>query len=90
MTTDRTLDYTGVAKLLNVKVTSVRAYHAKAKALRQQGEPPTPREIPAPDGRFGQAPVWRESTIRKWLKDREDWRNRNPELPGPKPRKQKV
>jgi hypothetical protein len=75
-TTDRLLDYEGLADLLGIDITSARAYNARAthhrKLAARTGDPNhvRPGDLPEPDIYFGQSPAWRESTIKEWDKAR--------------------
>lgn len=72
ITTDRLLDYEGLAELLGIGLESARAYNARAthhrKLAARTGDPNyvRPGDLPEPDNYFGQSPAWKESTIREW------------------------
>lgn len=63
------LDLAGVADALGVTVDSARTYHTRATTNRRNGAP-KPGDLPAPDETFGRSPVWRESTIARFLESR--------------------
>jgi hypothetical protein len=70
------VDFTGIADMAGIKLSSARAYHSIAKFRRKKaaetGEKGIvrPGDLPEPDGHHGQSPVWRVKTIKKWLTDR--------------------
>lgn len=55
----------GVAELLELSYSTIRGYHGLATQRRRDGET-RPGDFPEPDYVFGQAPVWKEATIRRW------------------------
>lgn len=59
------LDMAGIAELLGVKHQSVHVYHTRAKRNRTAGTP-RPGDLPEPDERFGNTPVWHVDTIERW------------------------
>ena len=63
------LDLAGVADALGVSVGSARTYHTRASANRRAGEP-KPGDLPAPDNTFGRSPVWKQTTIDRFLATR--------------------
>ncbi|WNN96029.1 helix-turn-helix DNA binding domain protein [Arthrobacter phage Hirko] len=75
-TTDRLLDYEGLAELLGIGLESARAYNARAthhrKLAARTGDPNhvRPGDLPEPDSYFGQSPAWYESTIKAWDEQR--------------------
>ena len=70
------LDYEGIAEHLGISVTSARAYNSRAVDHRRKaertGDPShiRPGDLPAPDGYFGQSPVWSVETIDEWNRNR--------------------
>ena len=54
---DDLLSYDDIARALNVEAVTIRAYRS-----REQGG------LPAPDGRVGQSPFWKRSTIAPWIR----------------------
>lgn len=55
-----------VAGILGVTYKSARIYHQGAERRRRERKP-RPADMPAPDRRFGRSPVWKRSTIERWL-----------------------
>lgn len=64
----RLWDTTAVAERLGVKPETVSSYLARGM-------------MPAPDGRYGRAPVWREDTVEAWIASRPGMGNRTPRKP---------
>lgn len=60
-------DLRGVAEYARITETSAREYHFRATRNRKAGDP-RPGDLPEPDYRFGQSPVWRERTLRRWIR----------------------
>lgn len=59
-------DLRGVAEYAGVSEGSARQYHYLAEKNRAAGTPKA-GDLPKPDYRFGQSPVWRNSTLRRWI-----------------------
>lgn len=57
MSNDTLLDVQGVASLLEVKPSTVRAYHKRG-------------QMPRADRYFGRSPVWERKTIDDWNQNR--------------------
>lgn len=55
-----------VADLLGIKPTSVRTMHGRSEQNRRAGRP-RPGDMPPPDGRVGNSPVWEPETIEAWI-----------------------
>lgn len=60
------LDLAAVAERLGVAHGSAALYHRRAERNRREGTP-KPGDMPPPDQRYGQTPVWAESTIDEWI-----------------------
>ena len=58
-----------VADLLGVKPKSVRTYHQKAERNRREGVG-RKADMPVPDAVFGRSPVWKLTTIKRWVPKR--------------------
>jgi hypothetical protein len=54
-----------IAEYLEVKYSSARTYHGRAEINRRRGEP-RPGDMPPPDTRFGNSPVWDSEKIILW------------------------
>ena len=54
-----------IARYANVTYNSVRTYHGRAEINRRNGTP-KPGDMPPPDARFGNSPVWHPETIIRW------------------------
>ena len=54
-----------VARYAGVTYNSARTYHGRAEINRRAGDP-KPGDLPPPDARFGNSPVWRPETIVRW------------------------
>lgn len=63
------LDLAGVADHLGVTYKTVRSYHGGAMRRRAAGTA-KPGDMPAPDEHFGRTPVWKATTIDRWLAQR--------------------
>lgn len=59
----------GVAEAAGLKVGSVRVMAARAKK-RREADRSLPTDLPAPDFYIFRSPLWRKSTVNKWLKAR--------------------
>lgn len=70
------LDYAGIARELGIGIESARSYAARAKRHRKLAEMTgdkshvRPGDLPEPDAHFHRSPLWKESTIKRWKKDR--------------------
>lgn len=60
------LDLAAVAERLGVAHDSAALYHRRAERNRREGTPKV-GDMPPPDHRFGQTPVWAETTIDEWI-----------------------
>lgn len=60
------LDLAAVAERLGVAHGSAALYHRRAERNRREGTPKV-GDMPPPDQRFGQTPVWAEATIDEWI-----------------------
>ena len=60
-------DLRGVAEYAGVSEGSARQYHYLAEKNRAAGTPKA-GDLPVPDYRLGGSPVWRERSLRKWIK----------------------
>lgn len=60
------MDTQAIARLMGVKVDSVRTYHARAVARRAAGQS-RPGDMPAPSGRVGNCLIWQPEDILAWL-----------------------
>jgi hypothetical protein len=56
-----------IARYLNVTYNSARTYHGRAE-INRKNETPRPGDLPPPDARFGNSPVWNPETVMKWAK----------------------
>lgn len=63
------MDLTAIADRLGITVGSARTYHGRAEQNRRAGTPKR-KDLPPPDGRVGNSPVWDEATIEAWIKQR--------------------
>lgn len=63
---DPYLDTLEVARMVGVTYNTVRYYLQQARANRRAGTPKQ-GDLPEPDRVFGRSPVWRRSTITRWL-----------------------
>lgn len=74
--TEKLLGYADIAELVGVSVATVREYNTRAKRHRKLAaetgskDHMKPSDLPEPDKMFGQSPVWKESTITKWMTKR--------------------
>ena len=59
----------GVAEAAGLSVGSVRVMVTRARTRREQGRSLT-TDLPAPDLFVYRSPLWRKSTITKWIKSR--------------------
>lgn len=73
---EKLLGFTELAEFAGVSVKTIRKYHQRATDARRRHEV-NPDEVklsdallPPPDYQFGQSPVWREVTARKWMNKR--------------------
>lgn len=70
------LGYEELAEKLGISVDSARTYNGRAHRHRRMAEKHNdpslirPGDLPEPDAYFGQSPVWKESTIDRWIKNR--------------------
>lgn len=69
MTPPALLTLADIAERLGIGVESVRTYHSKAIRNRREGLP-RPGDLPPPDAVFGRSPVWRTSTVERWIRRR--------------------
>lgn len=73
---DRLLDYAGIAEKLGISLESARAYNSRAVHHRRQAARTgndayiRPGDLPEPAAYAGQSPVWYESTIDEWDRNR--------------------
>jgi predicted DNA-binding transcriptional regulator AlpA len=58
-----------LSEMLGVTYNSARTYHGRAEINRRRGKS-KPGDLPPPDRRFGRSPVWRLSTIERWMPHR--------------------
>jgi hypothetical protein len=58
-----------IAEYLGVEYSSARTYHGRSEIHRRTGET-KPGDMPPPDGRFGNSPVWLKDRIISWLDTR--------------------
>lgn len=94
-------DLHDIARYANVTYNSARTYHGRAEINRihganpvptckgcQRGEHtgPKPGDMPPPDARFGNSPVWRPETIIRWYTVNRPGRG----VGGGRPRKSKA
>lgn len=63
---DRLLDLKGVAEFAGISYGSARTYRDRSTKNRRMGSP-KPGDLPPEDDRFGNTPVWRESTLQRWI-----------------------
>lgn len=63
------LDIGDIAELLDIGRPSAQTYHQRARQNRRNGVE-KPGDLPEPDRYFGKTPVWKETTIKKWMKNR--------------------
>lgn len=54
-----------IAEYLGVEYSSARTYHGRSEIHRRNGEV-KPGDMPAPDARFGNSPVWLKDRIVHW------------------------
>ena len=66
MVAPKLMDYTAIADRLGVKVKVARKYLGDARRHRAEGNP-RPGDMPEPDAYYGQSPVWKASTVEKWI-----------------------
>ncbi|AWN03710.1 excisionase [Gordonia phage Jace] len=69
VTRTKFLDLAGVARLVGVSEGSIRTYHTRATANRKAGTP-KPGDLPEPDEIFGRSPVWKQTTIERFMRNR--------------------
>lgn len=69
MTATNLLTLADIAAEIGVSVDSIRVYHQRASKNRRAGTE-RPGDLPAPDETFGRSPVWKSSTVRKWIDKR--------------------
>jgi predicted DNA-binding transcriptional regulator AlpA len=69
MVSGKYLDMAAVAEKLGLKYATVRGYNHLAKERRARDDV-RPGDMPPPDETFGSSPVWLDSTIEKWWKNR--------------------
>lgn len=71
MATDPLLSRDEVARLVGwSKADTVSRYLAETTRKQRAKEPLTSQDFPLPDQTFGRAPVWHESTILAWQRNR--------------------
>jgi hypothetical protein len=58
-----------IAEKLGVQYSSARTYHGRAEINRRR-ENVRPGDMPPPDDRFGNSPVWAQETVEAWIKRR--------------------
>lgn len=63
------VDMQGIAEILGATLGSVQTYHTRAKRNRRNSNP-RPGDLPPPDGKFGNSPVWYRETIMRWKESR--------------------
>ncbi|NMO00800.1 hypothetical protein HH308_06185 [Gordonia sp. TBRC 11910] len=61
------LDFATVGARLGIEPTSVRRRHYRATRRRERGIPAKRSDLPAPDAIVHGLPVWRASTIDRWI-----------------------
>lgn len=66
MTQPSLLTLADIADRIGVGVESIRVYHQRATKNRRDGHP-RPGDLPEPDAVFGRSPVWRSSTVDRWV-----------------------
>lgn len=78
MPKDEYIDSATVAQLAGVTVNALRVKRTRtknrlARALATGGPAKyTPSDVPPPDLEVGSSPLWKRSTIDRWLRDRPD------------------
>jgi hypothetical protein len=60
------MDLAAIAERLGITVGSARTYHGRAEQRRRAGKP-RPGDLPPPDGRVGNSPIWDAVTIEAWI-----------------------
>ncbi|QDH93120.1 hypothetical protein QDA02_gp45 [Microbacterium phage Margaery] len=63
---DDLLTIAEIAPIVGLTVKSTRVYHERATRRRREGDEMSPKDMPAPDERFGRTPAWKRSTIAEW------------------------
>lgn len=66
---DQYLDYRAIAERMGVSVPVLRKYLAISRRNRENGTPSF-SDMPEPDHMFGRTPVWKPTTIDRWIKRR--------------------
>ena len=76
MTAPTLLDLRAAAEVVGVAYRTMRNYHQTAerhRRLAEKNDDPTfirPGDLPPPDETYGRSPVWKLSTIKKYMHDR--------------------
>ena len=76
MTAPTLLDLRAAAEVAEVKYRTMRNYHQTAERHRRlavQSNDPSyirPGDLPPPDQTYGRSPIWKLSTIKKWMRER--------------------
>lgn len=76
MTAPTLLDLGRAAEVAGVRYRTMRNYHQTAERHRREAENTgnpnlvRPGDLPAPDDVYGRSPVWKLSTINRWLRER--------------------
>lgn len=83
MAKDEYIDSAAVAELAGITVNALRVKRARTnqrlaaeRAAGARGKY-TSSDVPAPDLDVGSSPLWKRSTIERWLRDRPDPGRRN-------------
>lgn len=63
------LTLSDVAEQLGLEYKTIRNYHQVAEKRRRDGGV-RPGDFPPPDGVFGKSPVWKQSTVDRWVRRR--------------------
>lgn len=69
MTTAKLLTLRQIASLIGLQYRTVRNYHQIAERRRRDGGT-RPGDFPPPDERIGVLPLWKASTVRRWVAHR--------------------
>jgi hypothetical protein len=69
MTAPKLLTLQDIAKETRLAYRTVRNYHQMAER-RRRDEESRPGDFPAPDDRIGRVPLWKASTVKRWIANR--------------------
>jgi predicted DNA-binding transcriptional regulator AlpA len=67
---DPYLDTEQVGQRIGVSAATIRLYLKRTRKRISDNLPVRPQDLPLPDETFRRSPVWRESTVTRWIASR--------------------